>query len=675
METPPYSDCELGSARPKIAAQKRQGLQITEAIRREGKPVGFVRQIVENADGMRSHNHIAGRVLLVALTLWALAMIIPDFYRLYQPLGSFGFYANNDGVITDVQGPFLQKADSPAFQAGLRAGDRLDLDQMRCIPISTLRCASAMAALGGFRLVTNQRHSELVMAAAPGRPVREINLIAKQRPYSGWVLVVLLLDQIAAILVILAAGWLVWTRPGIMTWGFFLYVIWFNPGQSAQYYAALQLYSPIALLTQNLAGAIAQGAGLVGFIWFAFRAPTDETTPRWHPVERSLPFIAVLLALLLASSYANLLGYPTEMVTRAGVASGLVVAALGFVILLARQHELPPQDYQRLRWVIWGCVIGLPALVFADAGTTTTLLDFLWPNYSPPEQLWGLLYLVNGVLCLLVSEAVRRPYVVKVSIPLRRVTILGLLLSLPILFLHEGIDHVREGISEKVTLPAWAWIGIAAVILFLTSKIHDTAVHYLDWLFNRSVARAGERLGEAVLKSKSYGEIDAHLVQGVHNALGLASASIFREQDHVFRRTAADHAWDDATRVLDPKDSLLEHAHAHRPYDVDPTAAARSQLPNGLTRPILAVPVGDRLRCLGLALYGPHATGNALSHEERSMLADLADKAASAFMQINDGQLRRRIAALENELATIAAKLATVSPRSATPFSAAIETD
>ena len=68
-------------------------------------------------------------------------------------------------------------------------------------------------------------------------------------------------------------------------------------------------------------------------------------------------------------------------------------------------------------------------------------------------------------------------------------------------------------------------------------------------------------------------------------------------------------------------------------------------------RPILAVPVGDRLRCLGLALYGPHATGNALSHEERFMLAELADKAASAFMQLNDDQLRRRIATLESELA------------------------
>jgi len=611
---------------------------------------------------MRGYRYIAGRALLVALTFWALAMIIPDFYRLYQPLGSFGFYANNDGVITDVQGPFLQQTDSPAFQAGLRAGDRLDLDQMRCIPISTFRCASAMAALGGFRLVTNQRRAELVMAATTNRPVRKVDIIAKQRPYNGWVLAVLLLDQLAAMLVILAAAWLVWTRPGIMTWGFFLYVIWFNPGQSAQYYALLQLYSPVALLTQNLAGAIAQGVGLAGFVWFALRAPTDETTRRWRPVERSLPYLAVFLVLLLALSYANLLGFATETVTRAGVISGLVVAVWGFVILLARQHELPPQDYQRLRWVIWGCVIGLPALVFADAGTTTTLLNFLWPNYSPPEQLWGLLYLVNGVLCLLVSEAIRKPYVVKVSIPLRRVTILGLLLSLPILFLHQSIDHLREGISEKVTLPAWTWIGIAAVILFLTSKLHDTAVHYLEWLFNRSIVKTGERLGDTVLKSKSYGEIEKQLVQGVHEALGLASAGIFRERDHIFQRTAADHTWDDATETLDPSDPLLKAAQLHQPYDVDATTAARNRLPDGLMRPILAVPVGDRLRCLGLALYGPHATGNALSHEERSMLAELADKAASAFMQINDDQLRRRIAALESELATKTAELAGRQP-------------
>jgi hypothetical protein len=55
------------------------------------------------------------------------------------------------------------------------------------------------------------------MAATADRPARVVDIIATQRPYNGWVLAVLLLDQIAATLVILAAAWLVWTRPGIMT--------------------------------------------------------------------------------------------------------------------------------------------------------------------------------------------------------------------------------------------------------------------------------------------------------------------------------------------------------------------------------------------------------------------------------------------------------------------------
>jgi hypothetical protein len=40
------------------------------------------------------------------------------------------------------------------------------------------------------------------------------------------------------------------------------------------------------------------------------------------------------------------------------------------------------------------------------------------------------------------------------------------------------------------------------------------------------------------------------------------------------------------------------------------------------------------------------------------MLADLADKAASVFMQLNDDELHLRIATLENELATISTRLA-----------------
>jgi hypothetical protein len=101
---------------------------------------------------MQGQKSNASRILLVAFTIWALAMIIPDLYRLVQPLGSFGFYVNNDGFVTDVQGPFPDETASPAFQASLQLGDRLDLAQMQCIPVHTLKCASALAALGAYAL-------------------------------------------------------------------------------------------------------------------------------------------------------------------------------------------------------------------------------------------------------------------------------------------------------------------------------------------------------------------------------------------------------------------------------------------------------------------------------------------------------------------------------------------
>ncbi|HUK07029.1 MAG TPA: hypothetical protein VLX09_04095 [Stellaceae bacterium] len=593
-----------------------------------------------------------GRILLVALTIWALAMVVPDIHRLVRPLGSFGFYSNNDGLITDVQGPFRDKAASPAWIAGLRAGDRLDLAQMRCIPVQTLRCASALAILGGLRLVTVDRHAELVVASSDNRS-RLIEITAATRPFSWWVLAVLPFDQLAAVLVILAAAWLVWTRPGGLTWGFFLYVIWFNPGQSYEYYALLQ-HSPAALLTQNIAGAIAQGVGYAGFLLFALRLPQDQSLPRWRPVERALPAVAILLAVLLVLSNANLFGYPTETITRLGILSGFLVAAGAFAILMVRRNEQPPLDYQRFRWVIWGCVIGLPALILADIGQLTNALDGIWGNAPPREEVWDLVRLVNGVLCLFVFEAVRRPRVVSVAIPLRRVTILGLLLSVPMLFLHEQVDHVRQVIRESLELPGWVWPAIAVIVLFLITRLHEYAVHHADRFFNRSIARASGELGAAILRAQDFVSVEGCLVKDASTALGLASGAIFRDDGGVFRRSSGAIGWDDHhAATLDLGDRILQNAQSARPFDVDGNAGKRILLPDGPMRPVLALPIANRFRCYAVVLYGAHISGNDLNEAERRMLAELADLAAAVFTKLDYELLQRRVASLELERKTM----------------------
>ena len=606
---------------------------------------------------MRFLRSIQSRLILVVLTVWALAMVVPDLYRLVQPLGSFGFYADGDGLITDVRGPFPDETASPAWRAGLRKGDRLDLTRMRCIPINTPQCAIALATLGGLQLVGRQQHADLAVAATADKPARQIAIDAEARPFTWWVAAILPLDQLAAIAVILAAAWLVWTRPGRMTWGFFIYIIWFNPGQSFEFYAVLQRW-PALLLAQTLAAAIAQGAGFSGLLQFALRVPQDSLAPRWRPIERALPLLAIGLAMLMVVSIANVFGYPTEMLIRASILSGFAVAAGALAILLARRQELPPADYQRLRWVIWGCLIGLPSLTLANIAQETSLLLDIWGNASPPDEMWDMVRLINGVLCLFVFEAVRRPLVVSVAVPLRRVTILGILLSAPTLLLHRQFDHVSESVRESVSLPNWMWLVIASFALFVFSRLHEFATHHANRFFNRPVARAGRGLGQAISRAQDFASIEIQLVDEVCKTLSLASASIFRKDGAVFRRTASAGAWDaQDVKTLEPDDQLLRSLGALRPFDVTAVLAERNHFPAGLARPVFVVPVANWFDCYAVALYGAHASGNDLNEDERATLTELAELAGAVWTKLDLGLLRQRIKDLEGELSSIAAKL------------------
>lgn len=386
------------------------------------------------------------RILLIGLVLWGLLMIVPDLVRVAQPLGSFGFFANNNGLIYDVTGPFPDEASSPAWRAGLRVGDRIDLSAMRCRLSDLADCSNALSVLGGLQYVLPGRRATIDLSATDDQPARQVILAAEPRPSNFLIRAIIMLGQIAGILVIVAAAWLVWTRPTAMSWGFFLYVNWFNPGQVFAFYAILQQW-PALLLAQDAAACVAQGAGYAGFLLFVLRVPRNQTEARWRPVERALLPFAVVLTLALIASYGAVFGYATETTTRVAILVGFIVDFFALAILMVRRRTQTPEDYQRVRWVIWGCLIGLPAFLIAELASETSFFNTAWGDFTPSEDVIGLLYLVNGILCLFVFEAVRRPRVVSVSIPLRRVTILGLTLSLPVLLLHHQVERIQESLQ------------------------------------------------------------------------------------------------------------------------------------------------------------------------------------------------------------------------------------
>jgi len=601
--------------------------------------------------GERGSTRLTGRIVLVLLTFYALAMIAPDLLRIARPLASFGLTSNADGLIYDVQSPFAAEEDSPAWRAGVRRGDRLDLRAMRCVPVDTSLCASVLALWGGVNYVTPGSQATLILAATSDRPAREVTMIAERRSHSNVFNLILLAQQAAGILFVLGAAWLVWTRPNGMTWGFFAYSMLFNPGQAFQFYAWLRQW-PTALLVQDVASCFLQAAGYTGLLLFALRAPVDRAEEFWRRIERALPVLAILFLVVALASLGSLFGYRTEFAMRASALIGFVVSVAAVLILLGRRKDLAPQDFQRIRWVIWGCLIGLPAYLIAELSLETSLPHALLGLGPAPEEVAGLFYLVNGVLCLFVVEAVRRKTVVNVSIPLRRVTLLGLALSVPALFLHGQL----EAIDEFLDLPYWAWVLVASALVFLISRAHEFATHVIDRLFDRKLRNAERRLaavGQSIERADNIAEIERLLVEEPTRSLGLASAAVFREQDGRFRRRTS-LGWS-ATEAdsFTGAERMLATRFDGEPFALEATDAVDDRdpgLPAGLARPVLGVPVGNPRRCFAILLYSGHQAGTDLANIERIMLGSLARHAEIAYAQVESELLRKRIIALEQQL-------------------------
>ena len=595
---------------------------------------------------------LAGRIVLALLTLYALAMITPDFARLAWPLGSFGLATNADGLIYDVKSPFATEEELPAWRAGLRVGDRLDLAAMRCVPVDTELCASNLALWGGVTYVMPRREATLLVKAAGDRPDREVKLVAEPRPRTLALDAVTLLDQIAGVLVVLGAAYLVWIRPGAMTWGFFAYTIYFNPGQWFQFYAWLQQW-PRALLAQDVASCVLQAAGYAGLLLFALRAPVDRAEGRWRQVERALPALAILFLAVALTSSGSAFGYRAEFAMRASILLGFAVSAAALGILIGRRKDLSPRDYQRIRWVIWGCLIGLPAYLIAEISQETSLPASLFGEGAVTEDVSGLFYLINGILCLFVVEAVRRPTVVSVWIPLRRATMLGLLLSVPAFFVHEELNTINEWTS----LPEWAWVLVASGLVFVISRAHEWMTEVADRLFDRKFRLAEHRLaavGEEIRRTERLADIERLLVDEPVRALRLASAAVFREEDGVFRRRAS-AGWEGADAdTLRADEAPLAGRFVGGPFRLDAIGAvgpAVGRLPGDVKRPVLGAPVGNPRRCFAVALYGGHEAGTDLDDKERDLLGGLARDAEIAYAHVERDQLHKRILDLEGQVA------------------------
>jgi hypothetical protein len=236
---------------------------------------------------------------------------------------------------------------------------------------------------------------------------------------------------------------------------------------------------------------------------------------------------------------------------------------------------------------------------------------------------------------------------------LRRATVLGLLFSVPVLFLHKQI----ETIDEWIHMPDWAWVLVASGLVYLLARAHEFVTELTDRLFDRRFILAERRLEavrETIEHTDSLAEIERLLVEEPMASLKLASAALFREVDGVFKRLAS-VGWDaGGAETLSGEDPLLAARFQRKPHALHAAnagQASQARLPDDLARPVLAVPVGNARRRYALLLYGGHEDGTDLDSAKRDLLGSLAHDAQIAYAQIEGETLRKRVDALEGQLA------------------------
>ncbi len=234
---------------------------------------------------------------------------------------------------------------------------------------------------------------------------------------------------------------------------------------------------------------------------------------------------------------------------------------------------------------------------------------------------------------------------VSVTIPLRRVTILGLTLSVPALLLHHEVEYMQTNLA----IPDWAWLAIGGAALYLISKLHEHATHLTDRYFNRDLEHLEHQLRQEILAARNEDEVDRLLAEKPFKALALTSAASFRREGTAYRRDGEAFGWEKGmARSVHPDAPLLAPLAERKPFPVsDEPQDGDPKLPEGLARPVLGVPAANPYRCFAFALYGPHASGTDLDAYERAMLGRIGQSAAEAYAEIETLALKERVARLE----------------------------
>jgi hypothetical protein len=649
--------------------------------------------------GARRELSLRGKILLLLLVAYGMAVIVPDtlrpvltpdtlaaapaFLHRWYPLGTLGFQADNDGTVTSVDlspacrrwitripdgnqaepvsEPAAQKVvrrgpPCPAWVAGIREGDRIDLAGTE---LTHRRAVNGLVFVAPDRPVTLHISMGLDIdyARATGSAARDVTLMPTPEQLTGPARLWLLAAQLSAMLVFIGfCAYLVWNHPTAETWGLFLYGAWFNSGQYFVWYANLP---PAALAYFDCLQVFFQALGLTGLLVFALHFPRDSVEG-WRRMCQAwlvVPFLALVGAGLWG--FCNyFFGWQTEAAYRLYYYITYAVY-LGIAFLFWHTYHTQPDERPRIRWVILGAAWGLLCFLIADTYEATSMIEMVnrvMPVTLPPlpQSVLDFLYLQNIAFPLAVFYAVRHHRVIKVRIAITRFA--ALMIALGVSFIVVGYVDLRLEHYIKERMPQYLSVFTLAPVWLVLFLLRERLYDLLDRVMFRTWHQAERKLEALADYLDERGplnldQINGALVEEPARALDLTSAALFRRADGGAFEYELGVRWPDAIlgtlRADDPLVTMLTDHEPRHLQDLDWDARPEAA---DIEKPALAVPIVVEGVVTRIVLFGPHTTGEDLDRDEVRVLRQLSRAAAAAYEHLISEALRHELEELRRRL-------------------------
>jgi hypothetical protein len=565
--------------------------------------------------------YLARAVLIVVTIVVAVIYYVPagrvDFLENWGE-GTYGFslLSNGNAVVNGID------PGSPAAKAGVVPGDR----------IVAFRRGAAWA-----RINTPYAGESRDIAISHDGVVRTIHLTAV--PVAGFGLVQRIGGVLALIpptVFLIVAFVLVFVRPSVMSWSFYVFAV--------GYFGTLPVFGYWSHVLPDWAfGWLAFVLIVVFGAWstvpllpFVLRFPNGDVSGWRHKVDK-------FVWLLLAASF-GLCAYDWHVVQNTEnlpswdplLSDGLplFVFVLAALILVKNYSVAAPAERQRFGFLILGTIVSFAAYAV-----------YYIPGF--PFELGQVIGFAVVLMPLCVGYAVFRLRVMDVNFVLNRALVYGVL-SLAVIAFISLLDWL---FSHMLALGNFA-IGVELLatiaIGFLLDRINRVVERAVEGIFfrrRRDAESYVRRAAAALPYATDEAAISEGLVQVPVDALELAAGALYRRSANGARFEGVATSRDtmvappgfDANHLLvrmllaSEKRMWLDEVRAY----LDPDNAAIY---------VLAVPVMVRHELVSFTLYGAHRNGAQLDPEEVELLEELAREASRAYDHVEAVRVRERYA-------------------------------